>query len=93
MAVWLLLLLLLLLVVVAVVLVVVVLFAVRPDAPQISGDIRLTPFYDALEVVKRVNGYIADINANITDLPTRGACVRVPVFVCALHVCRAVGCC
>ena len=37
-----------------------------------SGDIRLTPFYDIREVVKTVSGYVDDINANITKLPTRG---------------------
>eukprot|EP00750_Incisomonas_marina_P002172 INCI12129.1.p1 GENE.INCI12129.1~~INCI12129.1.p1 ORF type:complete len:483 (+),score=74.18 INCI12129.1:88-1449(+) len=47
-----------------------------PPWTTISGDIRLTPFYSALDVVKKVNSYIEDINANITDLPTRGPCSK-----------------
>ena len=43
-----------------------------PPWTTVSGDIRLTPFYDALEVVRTVNKYVEDINANITKLPTRG---------------------
>jgi hypothetical protein len=39
---------------------------------QLSGDIRLSPFYDALKVVETVEGYVKDINEHVTDLPTRG---------------------
>ena len=42
----------------------------------ISGDIRLTPFYDAGVVMEKVNGYVADLNKNIQYLPTRGPCSK-----------------
>jgi len=43
------------------------------DGFQLRGDVRLTPFYNALEVVEKIEGYVKDINENITDLPTRGS--------------------
>ena len=47
-----------------------------PPWTTISGDIRLTPFYDAMEVVKKVNEYVEDLNKNIQYLPTRGPCSK-----------------
>ena len=45
----------------------------QSNCGQMSGDVRLTPFYDAREVMKTISGYVDDINANITELPTRGS--------------------
>lgn len=47
-----------------------------PPWATISGDIRLTPFYDAAVVMEKVNGYVADLNKNIQYLPTRGPCSK-----------------
>lgn len=47
-----------------------------PPWARMSGDVRLTPFYDAREVMKTISGYVDDINANITELPTRGPCSK-----------------
>jgi len=47
-----------------------------PPWTKISGDIRLTPFYDAGVVYKTVLGYVDDLNANIGQLPTRGPCSK-----------------
>eukprot|EP01133_Synstelium_polycarpum_P019701 gene19701-23594_t len=43
-----------------------------PGEATICGDIRLTPFYTMEDVRSKVESYIADINANITDLRSRG---------------------
>jgi len=43
-----------------------------PGSAKISGDVRATPFYNANEIKKKVDSYVADINANITKLPARG---------------------
>ncbi|KAK9144498.1 hypothetical protein Sjap_004401 [Stephania japonica] len=43
-----------------------------PGECTISGDVRLTPFYEINDVLKKVQGYVDDINANIEKLPTRG---------------------
>ena len=47
-----------------------------PPWATISGDIRLTPFYDAGVVMEKVNGYVADLNKNIQYLPTHGPCSK-----------------
>ena len=47
-----------------------------PPWTTISGDVRLTQFYDAMEVVKKVNEYVEDLNKNIQYLPTRGPCSK-----------------
>jgi acetylornithine deacetylase len=44
-----------------------------PPWTTISGDIRLTPFYDAGVVMETIEGYVKDLNDNIESLPTRGA--------------------
>ena len=42
-----------------------------------SGDIRLTPFYDPAVVMKTVEGYIQELNDNMeTGIPTRGPCSK-----------------
>jgi len=46
-----------------------------PGLAKISGDIRVTPFYDTNEIKKSVEKYVQDINNNLNQLPTRG-----PVF-------------
>lgn len=43
-----------------------------PGSATIEGDIRLTPFYKIDDVIRKVEEYVADINANITALPGRG---------------------
>lgn len=43
-----------------------------PGECTISGDIRLTPFYSTTDVVNKLKEYVADINANIEELGTRG---------------------
>uniref|UniRef100_A0A0D6R0C2 Acetylornithine deacetylase n=1 Tax=Araucaria cunninghamii TaxID=56994 RepID=A0A0D6R0C2_ARACU len=43
-----------------------------PGECTISGDVRLTPFYKCADVVKTLEEYVNDINANIEKLKTRG---------------------
>ncbi|KAM0935426.1 putative acetylornithine deacetylase [Dioscorea sansibarensis] len=43
-----------------------------PGECTISGDVRLTPFYSTTDVVKKLQEYVDDINANIDKLDTRG---------------------
>lgn len=43
-----------------------------PAECTISGDVRLTPFYSTADVVKKLQEYVDDINANIERLDTRG---------------------
>ncbi|KAJ0970819.1 hypothetical protein J5N97_018778 [Dioscorea zingiberensis] len=43
-----------------------------PGECTISGDVRLTPFYSTTDVVKKLQEYVDDINANIENLDTRG---------------------
>jgi len=38
----------------------------------LHGDIRLSPFYEVEDVIKKVDEYVKDINDYIEDLPTRG---------------------
>jgi acetylornithine deacetylase len=43
-----------------------------PGDCSMSGDIRLTPFYELAEVIKSVEDDVADINEHIEDLATLG---------------------
>lgn len=43
-----------------------------PYECTISGDVRLTPFYSVTDVMKKLQGYVDDINANIEKLHSRG---------------------
>jgi len=43
-----------------------------PAECTISGDVRLTPFYTIEAVSAALTGYVAELNASITDLPARG---------------------
>ncbi|XP_010559314.1 PREDICTED: acetylornithine deacetylase [Tarenaya hassleriana] len=43
-----------------------------PGECTVSGDVRLTPFYDLKEVMKKLQEYVDDINDNLDKLPTRG---------------------
>ncbi|CAH8392525.1 unnamed protein product [Eruca vesicaria subsp. sativa] len=43
-----------------------------PGDCTVSGDVRLTPFYDVKEVMKKLQEYVDDINTNIEKLGTRG---------------------
>eukprot|EP00959_Pyramimonas_sp_CCMP1952_P433539 9078716-Pyramimonas_sp.AAC.1 len=43
-----------------------------PGEMSISGDLRITPFYDVYDVKKAVIGYVEDINQDVTKLPCRG---------------------
>ena len=47
-----------------------------PPWTKISGDCRLTPFYDPVKVMQQVNGYVDDINKNLDAVPTRGPCSK-----------------
>ena len=43
-----------------------------PPHATISGDIRLTPFYEVAAVKAAIQKYVDDINADLESLPTRG---------------------
>ena len=44
-----------------------------PPTCTISGDIRLTPFYDVHAAMRAVDGYVRELNeGGLTDLPVRG---------------------
>merc|ERR1712137_56247 len=43
-----------------------------PGYCKISGDVRLTPFYKPADVKTKVAQYVADLQANLNSLPTRG---------------------
>ncbi|KAH9769604.1 Acetylornithine deacetylase [Citrus sinensis] len=43
-----------------------------PGECTVSGDVRLTPFYNVTDVMKRLQEYVDDINENIEKLDTRG---------------------
>ncbi|CAN1173661.1 Acetylornithine deacetylase [Linum perenne] len=43
-----------------------------PGECTISGDVRLTPFYNVSDVMKNLQKYVDDINENIEKLDTRG---------------------
>lgn len=48
-----------------------------PPWTTMSGDIRLTPFYDPVDVMQKMNGWIDELNANMeTMIPTRGPCSK-----------------
>jgi len=48
----------------------------QPAWTTMSGDIRLTPFYDPVEVMQRVTGYVDELNTNLDTIPTRGPCSK-----------------
>ena len=48
---------------------------IPPDA-TVSGDIRLTPFYDVDALKACIEAEVAAINADIEALPTRGPCSK-----------------
>eukprot|EP01104_Vermistella_antarctica_P015046 TRINITY_DN485_c0_g1_i1.p1 TRINITY_DN485_c0_g1~~TRINITY_DN485_c0_g1_i1.p1 ORF type:complete len:454 (-),score=133.87 TRINITY_DN485_c0_g1_i1:156-1484(-) len=50
-----------------------------PPYTTVSGDIRLTPFYDVPEVKAAVQSYVDELNADLSLLPTRGPCSRYEV--------------
>ncbi|XP_006352852.1 acetylornithine deacetylase-like [Solanum tuberosum] len=43
-----------------------------PGECTVSGDVRLTPFYNVSDVIKKLQEYVDDLNANIEKLDTRG---------------------
>ena len=43
-----------------------------PPWAEISGDVRLTPFYEVSDLQAKVEGYVAELNANLGKLPTFG---------------------
>jgi hypothetical protein len=64
-----------------------------PPWCEMEGDIRLTPFYTVEAVKAAVEGYVADINANITTFAeARGGYSKVCVCVCVC-VCACVCVC
>ncbi|XP_050376154.1 acetylornithine deacetylase isoform X2 [Argentina anserina] len=50
-----------------------------PYECTISGDVRLTPFYDVKDVMKKLQEYVDDINENITKLDTRGPVSKLTI--------------
>ncbi|CAB9527070.1 Acetylornithine deacetylase [Seminavis robusta] len=50
-----------------------------PPWTTLSGDIRLTPFYDPADVMTKVEGYVEELNQNMGTpgfIPTRGPCSK-----------------
>uniref|UniRef100_A0A2P2JTU2 Acetylornithine deacetylase n=2 Tax=Rhizophora mucronata TaxID=61149 RepID=A0A2P2JTU2_RHIMU len=43
-----------------------------PGQCTVAGDVRLTPFYDVKDVMKKLQEYVDDINDNLDKLETRG---------------------
>ena len=43
-----------------------------PAWTEIQGDIRLTPFYSVVECQAKVDQYVAELKADVTQLPVRG---------------------
>ncbi|KAI3453415.1 hypothetical protein Pfo_010078 [Paulownia fortunei] len=43
-----------------------------PAECTVCGDVRLTPFYSVTDVIKKLQEYVEDLNANIEKLDTRG---------------------
>ncbi|CAL5432338.1 unnamed protein product [Camellia sinensis] len=43
-----------------------------PKECTISGDVRLIPFYNVTDAIKKLQEYVDDLNANIEKLDTRG---------------------
>jgi len=50
-----------------------------PPWTEMTGDIRLTPFYDIYDCMKKVEGYVKELNDDITQLPTRGPCSKYDI--------------
>ena len=53
-----------------------------PPWVEISGDVRLTPFYEISEMKAKLDGFVADMNANITSLKTFGPASRYEIEDC-----------
>jgi len=53
-----------------------------PPWVEISGDVRLTPFYEVAELREKVDGFVADMNANITQLRTFGPASKYEIDGC-----------
>ncbi|KAD4385071.1 hypothetical protein E3N88_25239 [Mikania micrantha] len=43
-----------------------------PYECTVSGDVRLTPFYNVQDVINKLNEYVEYLNKNIDKIPTRG---------------------
>ncbi|KAK4364619.1 hypothetical protein RND71_015977 [Anisodus tanguticus] len=43
-----------------------------PGECTVSGDVRLTPFYNVTDAMKKLQEYVDDLNANIEELDCRG---------------------
>ncbi|GFH22924.1 M20_dimer domain-containing protein, partial [Haematococcus lacustris] len=43
-----------------------------PGQASVSGDCRLTPFYDLNKVMAALQRYVEELNADLSMLPTRG---------------------
>jgi len=50
-----------------------------PPWTEISGDVRLTPFYEPKALQAFLEAAVADMNKNITKLPTRGPCSKYEI--------------
>jgi len=47
-----------------------------PGECTISGDVRVTPFYDVSKVKEALERYVAEINADLGSLPLHGPCSK-----------------
>ncbi|RHY21915.1 hypothetical protein DYB36_011619 [Aphanomyces astaci] len=47
-------------------------FACGPPWCKVTGDVRLSPFYEVHDLRAKLNAYVDDLNANITSLESRG---------------------
>jgi acetylornithine deacetylase len=43
-----------------------------PPWASVSGDCRITPFYAVKDVKEKIEGYVKEVNDNVSVLPTRG---------------------
>lgn len=47
-----------------------------PAHCMISGDVRLTPFHDQLELMAKIRSYVDDLQNNLAGIKTRGPCSK-----------------
>ncbi|XP_065897167.1 uncharacterized protein [Dysidea avara] len=54
-----------------------------PPWTEVQGDIRLTPFYNITECLKKLEGYVAELNKNISVLVSgdRGPCSKYDISI------------
>jgi len=50
-----------------------------PPWVEISGDVRLTPFYEVADVRSKLDAFVAELNADLSSLETRGPVSRYEI--------------